>query len=165
MHTPICELCATTSTLCSGCQSKLSNGRITELDVRVAQLLSKYKEKYSLQKVEFDRALDLGRLAVILTSSDVSHLVGRGGRVAQALSKELGKHVRVVHSTADSRALLEQILLPVKPTGVNTVFTPKGKQLKVRIARKDVVHLPTDLDSVNRALHSILGENTVLVFE
>ncbi|NYZ74704.1 hypothetical protein H0O03_00370 [Candidatus Micrarchaeota archaeon] len=165
MQTPVCELCAATNYLCSGCQAKLADGRITELDVQVAHLLSKYKEKFALQKVQFDRALDLGRMAIILTSSDVSHLVGRGGKTAQALSKELGKRVRVVHSTTDSRALLEQILLPVKPTGVNTVFTQKGKQLKVRISRNDVVHLPTDLDSINRVLHSLLGDNAVLVFE
>jgi len=165
MQTPVCELCATTNSLCSGCRAKLADGRITEFDVQVAHLLSKYKEKFALQKVQFDRALDLGRMAVILTSSDVSHLVGKGGKTAQALSKELGKRVRIVHANADPRALLEEILLPVKPTGVNTVFTQKGKQLKVRIARKDVVHLPTDLDSINRVLHSLMGENTVLVFE
>jgi len=165
MRTPICELCANTGTLCSGCQSKLADGSITELDVQVAQLLAKYREKYALQKVEFERTLDLGRMIVILTSSEVSHLVGKGGKIAQSLSKELGKHVRVVRSTADARTLLEQVLLPVKPIGVNTVFTPKGKQLKVRVSRKDIVRLPTDLESLNNALRSILGENTVLVFE
>jgi len=162
---PICELCASTTTLCSGCNAKLAEGKISELDVCVSRILLNSEDRFSVGKASFERCFDLGRMALILTSLEVSPLVGKGGRVAQMLSRQLGKHVRVVRSSSDARLMLEEILLPIKPLGVNTVFSAKGSRFKVRIALKDAGRLPTDRESIGKVVRLLFGDSATLVFE
>jgi hypothetical protein len=44
---PICNICAKTKTLCASCEKKLKNGEISDLDVKIAEMV------YNFGKGEF----------------------------------------------------------------------------------------------------------------
>ena len=94
MKLPICELCASSGTLCSGCSSKLTDGRLTELDVKVSSQLYKLKDKYDLSEADFTKAIDLGRVVLVLTKGDVGKLIGKEGKVVAEISQAVDKKVR-----------------------------------------------------------------------
>jgi transcription antitermination factor NusA-like protein len=152
MRAPICELCAATGELCSGCRGRLERGEITQLDVKVGELLHRHRKRLSLEGVVVPRALDLGRLVVLMTESEPGLLVGPHGRVAKEFARELGRHVRVIPAGLEFKRFAEELLLPVKPLGVNRVFRPGGEEHRVRIPKRELPRLPTDLESLKRGL-------------
>ncbi|MFH1285437.1 MAG: KH domain-containing protein [Candidatus Micrarchaeota archaeon] len=165
MKTPICELCAKSGALCSGCEEKQKNGVITELDVTVSNLLYKLKDKYTLDSVQMVKALDLGRVILILTKSDVGVLIGKEGKVVSELSQTLGKKVRIAESTTDVKKAIYDILTPVKLLGVNTVYKNGETFYKVRILKSEIRHLPMDINTLEKALNSLMGSKVAIIFE
>lgn len=166
MHTPICELCAVTGELCSGCQQRLEKGEITKTDVKLAEVLQKNRKRLALEDVDARRTLDLGKMLVILSDSEPGLLIGKGGKVVNALGKEFGRHIRIIPSNIEFKRFAEELLLPVKPLGINTLYTQKGQQeCRVRIARKDLPRLPADLESLKGALSWKCGKPVSLAAE
>jgi transcription antitermination factor NusA-like protein len=165
MKIPICELCASTGTLCSGCSAKLSSGRITEQDVQVSMLLYKMKDKYNLQEADFTKSVDLGRVVLILTKGDVGKLIGREGKVVAEISHSLGKKVRIAEMGGDMRKTISDILMPAKLLGINEVFTAGGRAYKVRLLSSEMRQVPIDLNSLEKALYSLLDAKVNIVFE
>lgn len=132
----------------------MEKGELTELDVQVSKLLFENRKRLSLEDASLSRALDLGRMVILVSDGVPGLLVGKDGRVAKTLSKALGKHLRVVSSQLAFKDFVEQLLLPVKPAGINTVFRPEGQTYRVRISRKDLAKLPTDIESLRRGIQT-----------
>ncbi len=165
MKTPICDACARGEALCSICQAKLSGGKITKLDIDVAQILCKINETHNLSASSFSRALDLGRVALILTDGEPGLLIGRGGSVVSALSAALGKKVRIVQFSGDLKKSIADIIAPARLLGINSVFVAGGEKLKVRIPRADLRDLPVHIETLEPILQNWLGKPVELVFE
>ncbi len=165
VKTPLCESCRSTSGLCSGCQRRLDKGEITLADVDVSRLLAQNKEKLSLEAVEVTRAFDCGNMIFLFTRSPPGHLIGRDGRTANYLKKELGKHVRVIQLAADKFKLVEEVIHPVKPLGINTVFRDGAQVEKIRISEDDSRKLPTAPDRLTDLFTRVLEAPAVLVEE
>ena len=64
MGFPICEICAKTGVLCSGCEEKLRKGEITKLEVE----LSKFLYKIGEGEIGFEKAIDTENFIIILLS-------------------------------------------------------------------------------------------------
>jgi len=153
MKTPVCEICSVTGELCSGCQQKMDKGELGLLDVKVAELLHKHNKRFGLGEVTVSRALDLGKLLILFTETEPGLLIGKAGKVVNQLSKDLGgRHVRVIHSNISFKQYAAELLLPVKPLGINIAYKSGGEEYRVRIARKELPRLPTDLESLKRGL-------------
>ncbi|MDO8339125.1 MAG: KH domain-containing protein [Candidatus Burarchaeum sp.] len=165
MKLPICELCASSGTLCSGCSAKLADGRLTELDVKISALLYKMKDKYNLNDADFTKAIDLGRVVLVLTKGDVGKLIGREGKVVAEISQEVGKKVRIAEMSGDVRKTISDIIMPAKLLGINEVFSMAGTSYKVRLPSSELSHLPIDLNSLEKALYSLLDSKVSIVFE
>lgn len=165
MKTPICEICAVTASLCSGCQARLENKEISEVDVKISQLLYKHKSHFQLDDVHFLKAFDCDNIIYLLTRSEPGFLVGKKGKIISVLSKEVGRHLRVVKETSDHHKLIEELLHPVNPLGVNTVFKATGTAIKVRIAKRDLPRLPTNLPALQNVLTKLLNKEVQLSFE
>jgi transcription antitermination factor NusA-like protein len=166
MKTPICELCAASGSLCNNCESRLSSGALSQLDVEVSRLLYKYRSHFSLDDVELAQILNMGRLVILVTSSDAGLLIGKKGRVVNALSKDLGMKIRIVQKTGDVKRMVEELLLPVRITGMNLVYKQGGEQeYRVRIHSQDVPRLPSDLIALEAALHKLTGQKISVALE
>jgi transcription antitermination factor NusA-like protein len=165
MHLPICEICASTGTLCSGCTARLASGRLSEHDVKISNALHSMREKYNLDSADFSKAIDLGGFVLVLTRGDVGKLIGKEGKVVSAISGSIGKRVRIAELGGDMKKTIADILTPAKLLGINKVFSAGKRGYKVRISSRDFRNLPMDVPSLEKALYSLLDANVKVVFE
>ncbi len=165
MKIPICELCAQSKALCSGCEHKLKQGKITESDVAISNALMELKEKFKLDAANFTKSVDLGRAVLIFTGGDVGVLIGRDGKVVSELSHRLGKKVRIAEHTGDVKKTISDVLMPAKLIGINTVFSGGGKSFRVRLLKSEMRDLPVDRETLEKALMTILESKVMIQFE
>lgn len=138
MKTTLCSFCLKSGILCQKCSEKIRSGEVSELDLKIAQLLLSLEEKYpSLQSVYFRGAVDAGKtLAVIVGSGDVPRLLGFGGKIIRALGEETGKNIRVLEYGVDDRKFLEDLFAPLSILTINTIWLPDGTTETRVILRK-----------------------------
>lgn len=165
MKIPICELCAQSKTLCSGCEHKLKTGKISEADVAISSMLVEMRDRFKLDAAEFTKAVDLGRAVLIFTHGEVGVLIGRDGKVVSELSHRLGKKVRIAEYSGDVKKTISDVVMPAKLMGINTIYSGGAKVFKVRLLRSDMKNLPVDINTLEKALQSILDSKVMIQFE
>jgi transcription antitermination factor NusA-like protein len=165
MKLPICEADAANGFLCASCQAKLDKGELTPTDVAVANALYKQRGPLGLEKVSVSRAFDLGKSIAIISDSVAGLLIGRHGKVAGALAKELGKPVKVIHRTGDLRTMIEELTLPVRVRGINEIFSPSGKIHRVRFFKSEAPRLPVAVEDLKKVVAYLGNERAEVSFE
>ncbi|MEW6328720.1 MAG: KH domain-containing protein [Candidatus Micrarchaeota archaeon] len=165
MKTPICNLCVKSGVLCSGCEDKLGKGKISQLDVDVSRTLNALSTRFNLDAAEFAKAIDLGRVILILTRGEVGVLIGKEGKVVSELSQTLGKKVRIAEISGDMRKTISDVVMPAKLVGINTIFREGERTYKVRLLRSEIRALPVDINTLEKALYSLLDAKVNIVFE
>ncbi len=159
---PICDICAKTGLLCSACESKLSGGRITELDVELSRIL------YELTggEIGFERAIDIKDFVIILANKgDLGKVIGKSGSNIRVISSKLGKQVRVI-GTGNIRDMIYDLLAPARISGVNKVFKPDGSTFqRVRISKKDQGKLRMSIEDVSKIVSSLSEEKIEISLE
>ncbi|MDD5318179.1 MAG: KH domain-containing protein [Candidatus ainarchaeum sp.] len=165
MKTPICESCAKSGELCAACGGLLQEGRISELDVTVSRLLARLSAEHGLGDADFFRAIDLGKVVLVLTRGDPGLLIGREGKVVAEISAAVGKKVRIAEAGGDMRKTVSDIIFPARVSGVNAVYREGREEFKVRIPRGESHHLPMDAESLARALKAVFGSEVAVELE
>jgi transcription antitermination factor NusA-like protein len=165
MKTPICDLCARTSALCSGCEEKLKGGKISDMDVTVSRLLHKLGETYNLSAADFYKAIDLERVVLILTHGDVGILIGREGKVVAEISNAVGKKVRIAEVSGDMRKTVSDIVMPARVLGINKIYRDGKEAYKVRFAKSELKQLPMDMGTLEKAMKQLFEADVVVAFE
>lgn len=165
MKTPICDLCARTSALCSGCEEKLKGGKISDMDVTVSRLLHKLGETYNLSSADFYKAIDLERVVLILTHGDVGILIGREGKVVAEISTAVGKKVRIAEVSGDMRKTVSDIVMPARVLGINKIYKEGKEAYKVRFAKNELKQLPMDMGTLEKAMKQLFEADVVVAFE
>lgn len=165
MKTPVCESDVRAGQLCPECKAKLASGKISQLDFDVAQILFRINERYNISNASFYKALDLGKVILILTKGEVGLLIGKQGKVVSELSSALGKKVRIAEMQGDVKKTIADIIMPVRLFGINKVFHEGREVSKVRIAKHDLPHLPMDINSLETILKAVLEEEVKLEIE
>jgi len=134
MTLPICDICAKTGVLCSKCEIKLKEGKISKLDIELSKLI------YSLGNGEigFERAIDAVNFIIILTKKEnIGKIIGKGGDNIRHLSNTLGKQIRVI-GTGNLDEIIYDFVAPARIIGINTVYKPEGVVVRrVKINKKD----------------------------
>ena len=165
MKTPVCDSDVKSGELCKDCSRRLAEGKITQLDFEVAQILCKINERYNITGASFEKALDLGRVVLILTKGEVGLLIGKQGKIVGEISSALGKKVRIAEAQGDVKKTIADIIMPARLLGINRVFH-EGKEItKVRLSRHDAEHLPLDVPTLEKVLHHLLEDDAKVVFE
>ena len=165
MKTPIPEADIRSGSLADETKKRMSEGKITELDFEVAQILYKINERYNISNASFYKALDLGRAVLVLTNGEAGLLIGKDGKIVAELSSALGRKVRIAEVKGDVKKSVADVIMPAKLLGINQVFHDGKEVTKVRIAKADLPHLPIDIPSLEKALKSLMEEDVQLVFE
>jgi len=165
MKTPVCDTDLKSGELCPQCEKKVAEGEITKLDFEVAQILYKINDRYNISNASFYKAIDLGRVVLILTRGEAGLLIGKQGKIVSELSSSLGKKVRIAEATGDVKKTIADIITPARLLGINHAFHEGKEVTKVRIARADMPHLPLDVASLEKVLRSLLEDDVKLVFE
>ena len=165
MKTPICDADLRKGELCQDCRGKLSSGKISELDVEVAKILFGINERYNITNASFVKAIDLGRVVLILTQGEVGLLIGKQGKIVAEISDALGKKVRIAEMQGDVKKTIADIIMPARLLGINRVFHEGREVTRVRLSKADLTHLPLDLSSLERVLKSLLEDEVKISFE
>ena len=168
MELPICSFCAKTGMLCTGCQRKLAEGKITQLDVDVSKILSNMLPKYpSLQGVKISRAIEVGPFVILqVRKKDISSLIGTNDQILSKLEQEIGRKIHVIEYTKSERKIIESLFLPVEVLGVNKIFVPDGsEEFRVRARREAAEKLPMNEAVLQDAAYALLGRHIRISWE
>lgn len=165
METPVCSECAKASVLCPACEEKISSGRVSTLDVEVARALGKIGEGTDLSGASFAKALDIGKVLLILTRGDINALIGKEGAVVNALSQALGRKIRIAEISGDRRKMVGDLIAPAALLGINVIFKQGADEYRIRVAKQDAQKMPLDRESMEKALEALLEAKTLLVLE
>ncbi len=163
MVLPVCDVCLKSGILCQGCENKLKNGEISQLDLDIAKVLFKVGEG----KLGFRRTIEMGDIVIIITEKDqVGKLIGKSGKIVRELSRAVGKKIRVVGEYSDLRAVARDILAPARVSGINIVYGTDGQEkFKIRVMREDSRKLPGRPDVLKDIIKLLTGEETVVVVD
>jgi len=154
--------------LCTGCQRKLAEGKITQLDVEVSKILSNMVVKYpSLQNVKISRAVVVGPLVLLeVRKKDVSDIIGPKREILNAIEQKIGRKTHLIELAKSERKIIESLFLPVEVLGVNKIFVPDGsEEFKVRVRQADVEGLPMSEKALQEAAYALLGRHIRISWE
>jgi transcription antitermination factor NusA-like protein len=163
MVLPICDVCLKSGILCQGCENKLKSGEITQLELDIAKILYKLGDG----KIGFKKTIDMGDVVIIVTEkNEVGKLIGKGGKIVRAISKEVGKKVRVVGSDTDLKSVATDLLAPARISGINIVYGMGGQEkYKIRVMKEDARRIPGKPDTLNEIIMMLTGEETTIVVD
>ena len=160
-------MCLKSNILCSGCEHKLKEGKISPLDVKISRILFELAQKYhGLDKINFKRAIEAKGLIVLLVGrGEISVVVGKGGKVIRNLTEILRSKVRVIEEGAEIHKQVQDIITPAKVHGINILYSSRGEEHRVRISRASLKILPANIDAIQALFAKLTDKNVELVFE
>ena len=163
MRAPICDMCAGSQGLCGTCKEKLDKGHVGEADISLARGLAALSMEFpSLERAEFTKADQYKNLILIKVPRGTSgQIIGRRGALITALSRHLGKKLKVIEDASDTRKVIEKVLYPAKFLSLNV----KGSNnYKIKVHRFDK-HKVDDTESYEALFSDILKGKAEIVFE
>ena len=150
MKTPICSFDAKTGILCSLCENKLKNGRLTQEDVEVSIRLTKLSSKnqeldkltlVNSRKVEEDFVL-------FFRSSDIIFLRS-SEKMAGIMGKEFHGKVWIMEADSSPRKFLEDLFFPIRISNSNMIWLPGGQKVtQVTISDSDYAKISQKIDKI-----------------
>lgn len=160
MKLPICLVCMKSGILCPSCQEKFDRGEITSLDIEVAKHLLEIEKKFpTIRDSIFFKAVDVGKMLVVLIKSEGRLYRPLWNKVAKRLSSKIGKPVRIVEKTASIRQIAEQVLAPARVLGVNVVWLPDGsRENYIRISQSDIRRLAINIKQAEKVISEFTKE-------
>ncbi|MFB6145550.1 MAG: hypothetical protein ABEJ99_03525 [Candidatus Nanohaloarchaea archaeon] len=167
MKAPICNVCLKSDVLCSGCEEKLENGEISEIEIEVSRILQDLSNEYaSLRDSEILRVFDADNVVVIVTAEgDGAKVVGRSGEIVKKVAEELDKSIRVVEKSEDDIETIKGLLSPAEVESINTVFSPEGQSKKIVVPEDYKGKINLSVDEFEEIIEEITKEEYMLSFE
>ncbi|MEM4633663.1 MAG: hypothetical protein QW275_00745 [Candidatus Anstonellaceae archaeon] len=165
MKTPIPEEDIRSGQMGKETKKLIEEGKISELDFEVAQILYKINERYNISAASFYKALDIGSAVLILTKGEAGVLIGKDGKIVSEISSSLGKKVRIVETKGDLKKTIADIIIPAKLIGINRVYSSGTEIVKIRMPKHDLPKLPMDLPALEKALRALVGHEIKLELE
>ncbi len=157
---PICNICAKTKTLCASCEAKLKNGEISELDVKISEII------YELGKGEFGfkKAVDVGNFVMILTEKgDVGKIIGPGGENLRKIEEAIGKSVKAI-SASSVEEMIYALISPANIVSTSRLYRSDGKVIKIiKINKNDMDKLKIDINLIKKIVSDILHTDVEIV--
>ncbi len=167
MKAPICNICLKSDQLCSACQDKLDEDKISETDIEISRILQDLSEEYgSLRDSEIKRIYDAERVVVIVTAEgDGAKVVGRQGDIVKAVAEKIDKSIRVVEAAEDDREVIKGLLSPGEIESINTVFKPEGQEKKIVVDEEYEDKINLSREEFEELISAITGTEYNLSFE
>ena len=163
MVLPVCDVCLKSGMLCQGCENKLKSGEITQIDLDIAKLLYKLGEG----KIGFKKTIEIGDVVIIVTDKDqVGKIIGKSGKIVRAISKKIGRKVRVIGEGSDFKEIATDLVAPARISGINIVYGKDDEEkYKIRVMKEDARRLPAKLDVLNNIMSQLTDKKTVIVID
>ncbi len=145
----------------------MDRGEISQLDIEVAKRLLEIEKKFPILKdATFFKAIDAGRMLIVLVKSNGRVMRPIWNKISRMLSNMMKKPVRIIEKTASIRQIAEQVLSPVRILGVNIVWLPDGsRENYIKISKLDLKRLPFELNLAERVISEFTKETIKIVAE
>ncbi|MGZ7120252.1 MAG: KH domain-containing protein, partial [Methanobacterium sp.] len=132
-------------------------------DLDIAKLLFKLGDG----KIGFKKTIEIGDVVIIVTDKDqVGKIIGKSGKIVRAISKKVGKKIRVVGEGSDFKEIARDLLAPARISGINIVYGMDGEEkYKIRVMQEDARRLPARIDVLNGIMNQLTDEKTVIVID
>ncbi|HZX34247.1 MAG TPA: hypothetical protein VFF09_02600 [archaeon] len=127
-----------------------------ESEAEVLQAFEKIRKKFFVRGVEFHKAVRLPEMTIISCRGKIGALIGRKGMGVHELGRELNAKVRVVEQSKDGKKVVLDLIGNTRLLGLNEVFTPEGKTLKIIIDRRDSGKMDFSAESLKKAAEELL---------
>ncbi|MEM4020498.1 MAG: transcription elongation factor [Desulfurococcaceae archaeon] len=160
------KICVKSGVFCPSCQRKIESKIVDEDEIPVIRTLMDLEDelKFLSKKGEYIKS--------IITEDEIFVIIKNGFEMNEInilernLTRELGKKVKVIESTGDTRKLIEKIISPASLLGINRVWIPGGMEiLNIRVSRRDRKLLERNRESYEMLIEKLLGIKTQIVFE
>ena len=167
MEAPICEVCLKSDILCAGCEAKLREGKISELDVELSKTLYTLSKKFkALRDVTFIRAVEMeNQIIIIVKKGDAGKVIGKGGVIVKELTRKFNKRFKVVEYKEPLREFIQDIISPVSLLGINIIYTPNGEKYRIRISKRDASKFSVSVDEIKALVENLTSFPAEVVFE
>ncbi len=126
MAFPICDSCASSGVLCSSCEKKVREGKISDLDVLLSTILA----NYGASGYKWSREID-GKLLIVGSPREAKEIIGYRGGLAAELSRKLGRRIIVVSDEWSKEEIARSIGRPARLVKINKIYRASGDVLKL----------------------------------
>jgi len=154
------RLCITSKRLCNNCQKKLDNGKVSELDIEISNiLLNSAKSQKYLNSISVTNIIETSNtIYIIVKAGDLKPLLRAGNHLDKQLKTYKNKNYTFVEGTKNTKKLVEHLLSPIIPISTSTVMLPPDgdKELKVQVKKGDKSSLLPSLE-LSQVTRAILG--------
>jgi transcription antitermination factor NusA-like protein len=152
-------MCLKSGILCTSCNDKLKSGKITEAEVRVAEILLRLSgERKQLRDVSVKKVIESGGMVVIICGQgDAAKVIGASGQNAKRLEKELSKRVMVVEEAGDMKEFVRNVLKPVQVLSISALYK-QGMEI-IKVATGDRRAQKISSSDFSRIMKAIYGKD------
>lgn len=167
MKAPICNVCLKSDVLCSGCEEKLEEGEISDIEIKVSRILQDLSNEHaSLRDSEILKIFDMENVVVIITADgDGAKVVGRSGEIVKKVAERIDKSIRVVEKSGEDLETIKGLLSPAEVESVNTVFSPDGQSKKIVVNEEFEGKINLSIEEFEDIIDAVTGEEYQLSFE
>lgn len=163
---PLDKICVKSGIYCQSCQRKIENGVVGEDDIQVMRALINLEDKlrFLLKKGEFVKSVFIDDEAVVLLRDgfELNELT----TLEKELSHVLGRKIKILEYTNDMKKLVEQLIAPASPLGINKIWLPTGEEvLNIRVSRREKKYLLRTKEQYENLIEKISGVKVKIVFE
>ncbi len=142
----------------------MKNGEVSEIDVKVGKIIiHAAKQNKELNKITLSK--------IILTPSGAFLIVEKGDKarfdksgfvLMNDLSDAIGNDVYIIERTKNVNRFIENMLAPVEPISISTVFIPPfgEKEIKVQLKKEDQKTVPVKQEIISGLTEELFGIKT-----
>lgn len=157
---PICNICAKTRTLCTLCETKLKNDKISELDVKIAEMM------YDFGRGEFgfEKAIDVGDFVIILSKKEnIGKIIGAGGENLRRIEESIEKPIKVIGASSVEE-MIHTLISPANIISTSKLYKSDGTIVKkITINKNDANKLKMDLPSIKKMVSNLLHADVEII--
>ena len=163
MRMPICEECLKNTELCEECNKKLENKEITDLDLKVCNMLFELYENNIIGDSSFEKTIETKDFIIIVTKSNVSTLIGKSGRIVRLLSEKMGKKVRTVKQ-GNIREIVNDLITPARMMGLTRLYTPTEEKQRILVPYMDRKRILLSEESIKKVVKELCDVNVEIKY-
>ena len=136
-----------------------------EPSTQILKAFEKAKKQFGFDDVSIETCIELPEVTIIACKGNIGSLIGKNGIIISSIKKELNKKIRVVEHTKNTKKIIDDIIGNVRLLGVNEIFKPEGKTIRIIINNQDKEKLITTPKNLQKAIEQLTSAKTEILFQ
>jgi len=156
---PICSFDLRTGVLCPKCERKLQTGEITQLDIKVMQVLSEVERLMpQLSSTTYVKSVEHnGNVYIVFNDGDLSKLnPAQQAAVRKKISEAMNMRVKLLENSRDPYVFIQKLLAPARIAAINKIWLPDQTE-ETRVVLEDERSLRIDPAAAALLVDTIKG--------